>query len=229
MQEIWLLTIILGLIWCQIIAHFGSSILLHRYYSHKTIKKVPVWYEWLWGWIMTMVGSRSIIGWVSAHRMHHKFSDTEKDPHSPAIKGFWRIFFHIWHVPTIPKKYAQDLFKNPQLVFFHKNWVKVLLLTWLVSYSIDVLLGNAFTPYFFIGFVLMPVLFTQIGFGLLNSVGHGVTCFNKTSKGPQNIIWINFFIAGEGWHEVHHDEPWKARLHKYDTAGWLSEKFFQTT
>lgn len=34
----------------------------------------------------------SPIAWVSTHRYHHQFTDTEKDAHSP-LKGFW--FSHI--------------------------------------------------------------------------------------------------------------------------------------
>lgn len=32
------------------------------------------------------------IDWVSTHRYHHQFCDSEKDPHSP-IEGFW--FSHM--------------------------------------------------------------------------------------------------------------------------------------
>lgn len=32
-----MITFILGFLWCQIISHFGASILLHRYYCHKQI------------------------------------------------------------------------------------------------------------------------------------------------------------------------------------------------
>jgi len=228
MLEAWGITLILGLIWCQAISHFGASILLHKHYCHKAVKKVPVWYEWVWGWALMISYIRTPIGWISSHRMHHEFPDTEKDPHSPAIKGFWPVLFTVWHVPRIPKKYAKDLYKNPRLVFFHKYWLKIIFAVWIISYSIDVLLGNALSPYFFVGFALMPFIFSKIGFGLLNTVGHGVSGPNQISKGPSNVPWINFFISGEGWHKVHHERPSQARLHKYDTGGWLAEKFFVT-
>lgn len=32
------------------------------------------------------------IDWVSTHRYHHQFCDSERDPHSP-IEGFW--FSHM--------------------------------------------------------------------------------------------------------------------------------------
>ncbi|MBK9499024.1 MAG: acyl-CoA desaturase, partial [Leptospiraceae bacterium] len=32
--------------------------------------------------------------WAAHHRMHHKYSDTDKDLHSPKLTGFWNS--HIW-------------------------------------------------------------------------------------------------------------------------------------
>ena len=32
------------------------------------------------------------IDWVSTHRFHHQFTDSDRDPHSP-IEGFW--FSHV--------------------------------------------------------------------------------------------------------------------------------------
>ena len=72
----------------------------------------------------------------------------------------------------------------------------------------------------------MPFIFSKIGFGLLNTVGHGVSGPNQISKGPSNVPWINFFISGEGWHKIHHEHPGQLRLHKYDTGGYIAEKLF---
>ena len=38
------------------------------------------------------------IDWVSTHRYHHQFCDSDKDPHSP-LEGFW--FSHMnWMFDT---------------------------------------------------------------------------------------------------------------------------------
>ena len=43
--EFWsVIGIILGIIWSEIISHFGASILIHRYYCHNQFK-VPSWFE----------------------------------------------------------------------------------------------------------------------------------------------------------------------------------------
>jgi hypothetical protein len=33
---------------------------------------------------------------VAVHRKHHAFTDTERDPHSPLVHGFWKI--QLWNV-----------------------------------------------------------------------------------------------------------------------------------
>ena len=38
--------------------------------------------------------------------------------------------------------------------------------------------------------------------------------------------WLNFFIAGEGYHKEHHLDNRRIRLHKWDTGGYLAEKLF---
>lgn len=205
-----LYAILIGIIWSEIISHFGASILLHRYYCHKQFK-VPVWFEVV-GLAMLMVAViRTPIGWIASHRMHHHHSDSPNDPHSAKHVGFWKVLLTTWDIPNIPPKYAKDLYKNPRLVFCHKHWLKIWIAIWIISFLIS--------PYFFIAFALVPFVFAKIGFGLLNTIGH-------RKEGGANVPWLNFFIAGEGYHREHHQDSSKIRLHKYDTAGWIAEKLF---
>ena len=210
--------IILGFIWYQVISHFGASILLHKYYCHRQIKSVPVWFEVLGLFCLMCFCIRSPIGWIASHRMHHGDTDGKLDPHSPRHKGFWSILFTTWDIPQIPIKYARDLYYNPILVFFHKHWIKIVITIWIISLVISI--------EFFLAFVLIPFILSKIGFGLLNTVGHGFYGFNKISAGPKDTQWLNLFIAGEGWHKIHHDNQKQLRLHKYDTSGFIAEKLF---
>ena len=65
----------------------------------------------------------------------------------------------------------------------------------------------------------LPFIFAKIGFGLLNTIGH------RTPNGA-NVPWLNFFIAGEGYHRNHHENMKRVRLHKWDIGGWIAEKLF---
>ena len=205
-----IIAIVAGIIWSEVIAHFGASILLHRYYCHKQFE-VPVWFEIIGLFMLSVAYVKTPIGWIASHRMHHAYSDTEKDPHSPIFLGWWKVFSTTWDIPKIPARFARDLYANPRLVFFHKYHKQLLAAHWVISFLIS--------PYFFIAYALIPFVFAKIGFGLINTMGH--------LNGPSNAPWINLFVAGEGYHKEHHDNWRKVRLHKWDTGGWIAEKLFK--
>jgi|TARA_B110000908_G_scaffold14574_1_gene16655 stearoyl-CoA desaturase (delta-9 desaturase) len=212
MIESLLIAIIAGIIWSQIISHWGASILLHRHYCHKQFN-VPVWFETV-GLAMLMIACiRTPIGWIASHRMHHKHSDSPGDPHAAKHVGYWKVLFTTWSIQRIPPRFARDLFDNPRLVFCHKHWLKIIIIVNVTSVLIN--------PYFWVAFCVVPFIFAKIGFGLLNTVGH-------KDEGGADVPWLNFFIAGEGYHKQHHTDFRKVRLHKWDTAGWLAEKLFVT-
>lgn len=203
-------TIIFGLIWYQIIAHIGISVGLHRYWAHKAFKAGPI-FEVVTLYMSVLAGSRSPIGWIAAHRMHHHHSDTDLDPHSPNTKGFWKVFFSLWTIQNIAPKYVKDLYQNPRMVFFHNHWGKI----WLISAIVSIIIS----PYFFIGFIVFPAIIAPIGFGMVNAITH----YNNQVK---NVPWINLFVAGEGYHKGHHDGL-TVRYHKFDHTGFILEKLIR--
>lgn len=199
-------TLILGFIWYQIIAHVGISAGLHRYWAHRSFEAGPV-FEWITLYMALLAGSRSPIGWISAHRMHHHHSDTERDPHSPTFKGFWTVFLSLWTIKNIPPKYSKDLFDNPRARFFHNHWGKIWIGTAVVSFLIS--------PWFFLGFVVIPGIIAPIGFGTVNAICH----LHGESR---NVPLANLIVAGEGYHDEHHHGK-NLRFHKYDQTGFVLE------
>ena len=65
--------------------------------------------------------------------MHHAFSDTEEDPHSPKYKGFWKVFLSTFKVPYIPRKFVRDLLRNKRVMFFYRHHNKIRLGSFLVG------------------------------------------------------------------------------------------------
>ncbi len=199
-------SLLFGVLWYQIIAHVGISAGLHRYWAHRAFVAGTL-FEILTLYMSVIAGSRSPIGWISAHRMHHHHSDTELDPHSPNTKGFWKVFFSLWTKPSIPPKYSRDLFSNPRMLFFHKHWFKI----WLTSAIVCFLIS----PYVLLSFIIIPAVLSTIGFGLVNALTHN-------GSQVQNVPWINLLVAGEGYHKEHHNGL-SLRYHKYDFTGAVLE------
>lgn len=84
-----------------------------------------------------------MIKWCRDHRIHHKYTDTDADPHS-AARGFW--FSHIGWVllpehPEVQKKEKtipmDDLENNPILDFQARYyWPLVLLTVFIIPISL---------------------------------------------------------------------------------------------
>ena len=200
------ITLAIGFLWYQVIAHVGISAGLHRYWAHKSFNANAL-FEIITLYFAVLAGSRSPIGWISAHRMHHHHSDSDLDPHSPKYKGFWTVFLSLWSVKSFPVKYSKDLFKNPRMVFFHNHWGKI----WLTSAVISAIISvNVF-----VAWVLMPAILAPIGCGLINAVCHK----NGHSR---NFPLVNLLSAGEGWHDEHHNGK-NFRFHKWDLTGFVLE------
>jgi stearoyl-CoA desaturase (delta-9 desaturase) len=95
----------------------GISITLHRYYTHKSFEFRYTFVKYLFTFISIIMCRGSPIGWVYIHRLHHAYSDTDKDPHGPKILGF-KLFGlkHLTnHSDKINKFLVKDLMTEEQL------------------------------------------------------------------------------------------------------------------
>ena len=111
-----------GAVFTGILLYFvtvlGITLGYHRLMTHRAFK-TSRWMERLLATIGVLALQRSPVEWVGHHRMHHSFSDTDKDPHD-ASKGFW--FSHIgWMCLDRPfindmkviRRYARDISADP--------------------------------------------------------------------------------------------------------------------
>src|SRR5215216_3911201 len=73
---------ILCLVMTYVIIAPGTTVGLHRYFTHKSFKAKKSVRVAL-GVLGEMAIEGPIIKWVPEHRMHHRFSDTDLDLHSP--------------------------------------------------------------------------------------------------------------------------------------------------
>ena len=199
--------IFFGFIWYQFIAIFGISIGLHRSLCHKQVELSKA-YEVFALFLVTLTGARSPLGWIGAHRIHHATADTVDDPHSPDIKGFWKVLFNRWTCKSIPRKYIKDELKNPRIMFFHHYWKHIHLSAALIALLIGIDV--------FLIFIAVPFILGFLGYGFFNAAGH------KDFR-PRTNKWINILSAGEGYHDAHHNNPKQVRLNKYDLAGFILE------
>ncbi|XP_061396928.1 acyl-CoA Delta-9 desaturase-like, partial [Musca vetustissima] len=103
---------------------FGITVGAHRLWSHRSYKaKLPLRLILLF--FSTMAFQNSIYEWSRDHRVHHKFTETDADPHN-AMRGFF--FSHVgWLLckkhPDVKTKGKtidmSDLEADPMLMWQH--------------------------------------------------------------------------------------------------------------
>ena len=100
-----------------IIYIYGTNIFYHRYWSHRQFTTYPL-IEKFFSVAGLMSLSGGPIGYVLMHRLHHAYSDTDKDPHSP-IHGRYHAFagwlFKSHNIP-ISIMVVKDLLKHNWLI-----------------------------------------------------------------------------------------------------------------
>ena len=214
-----LTAILLGILWSQIISHWGASILLHRHYCHRQFK-VPVWFETI-GLAMLMIACiRTPIGWIASHRMHHNHSDTEKDPHSPIfskniIKMNLDTVKHYESVRLNKKDYSKYDFDVPRWPLLEKigdHWITRI--TFMGLYTVlYVEFATATWQY-----ALLPIHFVMgpLHGSIVNWCGHryGYTNDRKTRDNSKNTLPIDILMMGELFQNNHHSRPKNIKFSK---------------
>jgi stearoyl-CoA desaturase (delta-9 desaturase) len=174
---------------------------------------------------------------VAQHRKHHKYSDTENDPHSPYNRGIRGIFDFkhtdpsrgYYLTPEEVEFYAPDI-KTPddwiQRNIYDRARLKICLVAWnQKSYWFDlnlsfIILFLIFWPFVgFIGAVGLVffhhlILQRYIRPFLNNYMSHkGIIGFNyvkeNVGQDKSRIVFpIGILLAGEELHANHHNQPW---------------------
>lgn len=186
-----------------LIVHLGVSCALHRGFSHRTWeprnKAILVVLHFLS--LINVVGSS--ITWSGTHRLHHRFSETDKDPHWSSNKPLWtkiKYWFNYWPAHNVSPKTVKDLTRDPMHKFFHRNYFKILLAYMLVLLAIS-------PNMFMYGFVVT----TMFSLHTISWITVGAHIFghqdNDTGDSAKNTYVMGYFSWGEGWHNNHHAHP----------------------
>ena len=148
--------------------------------------------------------------YATLHRMHHAYSDTEKDPHSPHFSS--NAFTMMWKTKKIYSGFlkkdsvVEDRFGRdiPQWDFMEHlgdNWISRL--AWGTGYAIFYII---FAEYWWLYF-LLPIHFLMgpVHGAIVNWFGHkaGYSNFDNNDK-SKNTLVMDVVMGGELFQNNHH-------------------------
>ena len=96
---------------------WGIGMGYHRLLTHRGFK-APKFVEYFLTFCGTLGLQSGAINWVATHRIHHAFTETDKDPHSPRGGTFWAHVGWIFQgtaqnqTEEVQWRYAPDLMKD---------------------------------------------------------------------------------------------------------------------
>jgi stearoyl-CoA desaturase (Delta-9 desaturase) len=178
----------------------------HRYFSHRSYR-LGRGAQLVMAVGGTTAMQKGPLWWAAHHRDHHRYSDTDRDVHSPT-RGFW--WSHVGWIlcdkyGATDERRVRDFAKYPELRWLNRHdWVGALALA-VACFAIDGWSGLV------VGFGLSTVLLWH-GTFLVNSLAH-VVGFRRyvTSDTSRNSFLIALLTNGEGWHNNHHHYQASAR------------------
>ncbi len=187
----------------------GITLGFHRCLSHRAFTFKYKFLERAFATLGTMALEGGPIWWSSIHRIHHRYSETEQDPHDTR-KGFW--FSHIlwlahldpkWRRPAFVSRFqhhTKDISMDPYYRFLDRVYFLPALTFWTFLF-----LAGGWAWFFWVG-IISTVLNFHFSF-LVNSVSHklGKKPFKTKDASTNNLLLA--ILGLEGWHNNHHAFP----------------------
>lgn len=194
-----LINVAISISFFYVFSIIGLSLVLHRFYSHKSFKFRYEWLRQLFSHIALLSGRGSPLGWVYIHRLHHRYSDTQKDPHGPVSMGF--RLFGFKPIDESEEKVRVFLVKDmltPEHLRWHNYYLLYIIIwtaiLWTVSFEV-----------LYFSYIL-PIIGIQFSQNCFNYFAHKYGYRNhETKDNSTNNILLWPFIWGDAWHNNHHN------------------------
>lgn len=201
------------------LSFFLQSFFYHRYAAHRHFIMSAGTEKFFYICSFLVHGSSYMSPYTYGimHRLHHKHTDTENDPHSPSYHGgffgtMWgtRNSYHHIHIGKTPvdAKLKKDLPQWPSFDRIAHNWLTRVV--WIILYLIFY--------WFFVTawwmYLLLPVtvILCTLQGTIINWWAHkfGYVNYpmNNTSK---NILPVDFLFLGDAYHNNHHKFPGRVK------------------
>jgi stearoyl-CoA desaturase (delta-9 desaturase) len=215
---------------------FCQTFFQHRYSAHGAFKMSRRWEKvfFILTWITQGPSYLSPRTYAIMHRMHHAYTDTSLDPHSPSYSK--NVFDMMWKTRKIYSNiFNGHLEIEPRFLNNLPDWRRfdkiahstISRLVWAIVYML-VFIWLVPNPWFWFLFPFALILGPLHG-AIINWYAHkyGYNKF-KLRNTAHNLMHVDILMLGESYHNNHHRSPasinFGRRWHEID-PGYLIIKF----
>jgi len=191
----WPVIVVVGLLLYYPIHQLGQAIGYHKLFSHRAFVAKP-WYPYVACFFASIAFYGDPLSAAMIHRIHHKNSDTDKDPHSP-LHG--RLHAYVgwmatYKPQTVDARGISDLLRDfPWMVTFRKY-------EWMLPWAFHVTL-----------YAISPLASCAVLIACLLSI-HNALAVNAFSHNPHspdsekafNSLFLARWVNPIFLHECHH-------------------------
>jgi stearoyl-CoA desaturase (delta-9 desaturase) len=191
---------------------FFQSFFLHRYGAHRQFTMSKTW-ERIFHFLTWFVQGSSYLNpraYAIMHRMHHAYSDTERDPHSPVHQP--NLFKMMWRTKTLYDDIKTGRYPvEPRFDGGYPHWSliddKLSTMTWAVAWAlVYTLIYVRFATHWWL-FLLLPFHWTlgPVHGAIVNWAGHKLGYRNYASEDQsRNTLIFDVLTMGELFQNNHH-------------------------
>lgn len=203
----------------------GGEIGYHRLCAHRSFETTKFKKT-----VLVLLGSFACLGssygWCGTHRIHHRYSDTEKDPQSPLHNKWWDVWLVNWKPVKFSPKLVKDLLDDPLHAWLHKHYLEFVIAFYIILAVIDIRLAI-----FLVSASAVWIFHTSSI--LVDIVSHkwGYRNFETTDNSKNNTL-VNIFMLGSGLHNNHHAHSncyyYNHKPGEWDFLGLFIKHFLRT-
>ncbi|MCS7073706.1 MAG: acyl-CoA desaturase [Bacteroidia bacterium] len=195
---------------------FAQTFFLHRYTAHKMFTMSKFWEKtfFILTWIFQGSSFLNPRAYGVMHRLHHAFSDTQEDPHSPHF--FKNIFAMMWRTKEFYVGITQNKFTHIPQKYFENlpswNIIEKIGDSWIsrISWGAGYVLFYIYFAESYWWYLLLPIHFLMgpVHGAIVNWAGHKYGYQNYDNRDQsKNTLHFDFLMMGELFQNNHHKFP----------------------
>jgi len=198
---------------------FYISVLYHRGLTHGAVKLRPFTRKLLQhtgSWVTGLDPK----GWACMHRMHHLYSDTPRDPHSPSHNGLFalmlvqlrsynRVLIRLIKRAPEETRLMRDVEFDVSVLNRRGLWV----LPYLFHVVVALVIGALFHAWLLGAAYWLGMMSHPLQGWMVNALAHryGYRNFDTPDDSRNNSL-VAWLVMGEGYQNNHHHSPRAAKF-----------------